>query len=185
MANSVKQGQLFYIIGASGAGKDSLLNYVRPLLADRSVVVAHRYITRPVELTGENHIQLSEAEFLNRQGRGCFLFSWQSHGLYYGIGCEVQNWLDLGLNVVINGSRGYLDEATSLMPDIKPVLITVSQDKLKARLEQRGRESSAEITERLQRAQQFDQLSHPNLIKVSNNESLEVAGQQLFTVLTA
>ena len=185
MAGNISKGQLFYVIGASGAGKDSLLNYVRPLLVDQPVVVAHRYITRPVELTGENHIQLSEAEFLNRDSRGCFLFSWQSHGLYYGIGCEVLDWLDLGLNVVINGSRGYLDDATGLIPDIKPVLITVSQDKLKARLEQRARETSDEITERLDRAQQFDQLSHPNLIKVSNNETLEVAGQQLYATLTA
>jgi len=175
----VTRGQLYYLIGASGVGKDSLLNYVRPLLSDSSVLIGHRYITRPVELTGENHVSLSESEFLNREKRGCFLFSWQSHDLYYGIGKEVAAWLDLGLNVVINGSRGYLSEATRIWPGIKPVLITVSLDKLRARLETRGRENAEQIQERLERAASFDQLSHPNLLTVNNDQDLAVAGEKL------
>lgn len=175
----VKQGRLYYLIGASGVGKDSLLNYIRPLLSESAVLIGHRYITRPVELTGENHVSLSEAEFLNRKKQGCFLFDWQSHDLYYGIGKEVENWLDLGLNVVINGSRGYLSEATQIWPDIVPVLVTVSLDKLKARLEARGRENAEQIKERLQRAAAFEQLSHPNLMTVNNDKHLEVAGEAL------
>lgn len=176
------QGHLYYVIGASGVGKDSLLNYARPFLSHAPVVFAHRYITRPVELSGENHVSLSEAEFLNRQQYGCFLFDWQSHGLHYGIGQEVQDWLDRGLNVVMNGSRGYLAEATLRLPNLRPVLITVSLDKLKTRLEQRGRENPEQIQERLLRASEYSKLSHPNLMTVSNDEDLEIAGQQLVTV---
>jgi ribose 1,5-bisphosphokinase len=175
-------GHLYYVIGASGVGKDSLLNYVRPFLSSAPVVFAHRYITRPVELDGENHVRLSEAEFLNRLQYGCFLFDWQSHGLHYGIGQEVQDWLDRGLNVVMNGSRGYLPEATLRLPQLRPVLITVALDKLKTRLEQRGRESAEQIQERLLRASEFSQLSHPNLTTVSNDGDLTIAGQQLVTV---
>ncbi|GKT11618.1 MAG: ribose 1,5-bisphosphokinase [Thiomicrorhabdus sp.] len=177
------KGQLYYVIGASGAGKDSLLNYVRPLLCQAPVLFAHRYITRPVELSGENHISLTEAEFVNRQQYGCFLFHWQSHGLHYGIGQEAQDWLDAGLNVVMNGSRGYLPEATKLKPDLIPVLITVSLDKLQQRLENRGRESAEQIKERLERASEFDQLKHANLIKVNNDEPLSVAGESLLRIL--
>lgn len=177
-----RQGHLYYVIGASGVGKDSLLNYARPFLSDAPVVFAHRYITRPIELSGENHISLSEAEFLNRQQYGCFLFDWQSHGLHYGLGQEVQDWLDRGLNVVMNGSRGYLPEATLRLPTLRPVLITVATDKLKRRLEQRGRENAEQIEERLQRASVFSQLSHPHLITVSNDGELAVAGQQLVNI---
>lgn len=177
-----RQGHLYYVIGASGVGKDSLLNYARPFLSDTPVVFAHRYITRPVELNGENHISLSEAEFLNRQQYGCFLFDWQSHGLHYGIGQEVQDWLERGLNVVMNGSRGYLPEATLRVPNLRPVLITVAIDKLKTRLEKRGRENPEQIQERLLRASEFSQLTHPNLITVSNDEDLAIAGQQLVTI---
>ncbi len=178
------QGSLFYLIGASGVGKDSLLNYVRPLLADSPVVIAHRYITRPIELTGENHIQLSPAEFLMRQKHDCFLFFWQSHGLSYGIGQEVAYWLSQGLNVVINGSRGYLEEATRIWPEIQPILVTVSLDKLQARLEARGREDATQIQERLQRAAEFSQLSHPNLWTVSNDGALKEGGGKLYDIIS-
>ena len=177
------QGHLYYVIGASGVGKDSLLNYARPLLSHAPVILAHRYITRPVELKGENHISLSDVEFLNRQQYGCFLFTWQNHGLHYGIGLEVQNWLDKGLNVVVNGSRGYLPEAMLRMPNLRPVLITVALDKLKSRLEQRGRESAEQIRERLQRATEFPELNHPNLVTIPNDGELAIAGQQLVSVL--
>ncbi len=177
-------GSLYYLIGASGVGKDSLLNYVRPRLVSHPILIAHRYITRPVELTGENHVQLSEAEFLKRQTYGCFLFTWQSHELHYGIGKEVESWLLQGLDVVINGSRGYLDTATYIWPDIKPVLVTVSLDKLQQRLEARGRENSEQIQERLKRAASFAELKHPNLITISNDGSLKEGGERFYKVLT-
>lgn len=181
---NIKKGTLYYLIGASGVGKDSLLNYVRPLLADSPVVIAHRYITRPVELTGENHIQLSPSEFLTRQKYDCFLFCWQSHDLSYGIGREVEYWLSQGLNVVINGSRGYLEEATRIWSEIQPILVTVSLDKLQARLEARGREDAAQIQERLQRAVEFAQLSHPNLWTVSNDGALKEGGGKLYDIIS-
>jgi ribose 1,5-bisphosphokinase len=40
--------RLFYVIGASGAGKDTLLRYARVRVGGSGgVVFAHRYITRP------------------------------------------------------------------------------------------------------------------------------------------
>lgn len=170
-------GKLFYVIGASGVGKDSLLRYARAQLEADKLVFAHRYITRPVELTGENHIQLSNSEFHLREQMGCFKFSWQAHGLSYGLGVEVDAWLQKGLSVVMNGSRGYLDKASQLHPSIVPVLIKVELPLLKTRLEARGRETSDEIAERLVRAQQFESLSHPNLWVVDNNLPLEASGQ--------
>jgi ribose 1,5-bisphosphokinase len=106
------EGALFYIIGPSGSGKDSLMRYSRDRLdGTDGVVFTHRYITRPVEPQGENHVALSEGEFKARAAAGLFALHWRSHGLHYGIGCELDHWLAAGLKVVVNGSRGYLPEA--------------------------------------------------------------------------
>lgn len=60
----VSAGRIFYVIGASGAGKDSLIAYARRVLnGDEGVLFAHRYITRLLDGNSENFIALSTAEF--------------------------------------------------------------------------------------------------------------------------
>jgi ribose 1,5-bisphosphokinase len=178
------QGTLFYIIGASGAGKDSLLRAAREQLAAKPVVFAHRYITRPVELAGENHIQLSPQEFHTRKQAGLFAMHWHSHDLDYGLGIEINDWLAKGLNVVMNGSRAYLPEAAKRYPDnLVPVLVRVPPEILRARLEARGRETAVQIDERLSGALAFEQLNHPRLIVINNDRALSEASAQLVEVL--
>jgi ribose 1,5-bisphosphokinase len=179
-------GKLFYVIGASGAGKDSLLREARAQLVGENVIFAHRYITRPVELAGENHIALMPDEFHARQKAGLFAMHWHSHNLDYGLGLEINAWLERGLNVVMNGSRAYLDEAARLYPqNLVPVLVRVSPDVLRARLEARGRENSAHIDERLAGAQAFEGLQHPRLHIIHNDAELAQATAQLVEVLRA
>jgi ribose 1,5-bisphosphokinase len=57
----MSNGRLIYLVGASGAGKDSVLARMRALLqpTDR-LVVAHRYITRASDAGGESHVALNE-----------------------------------------------------------------------------------------------------------------------------
>jgi len=177
-------GTLFYVIGASGAGKDSLLRGARAQLAGENVIFAHRYITRPVELAGENHIALMPDEFHARQKAGLFAMHWHSHNLDYGLGLEINAWLERGLNVVMNGSRAYLDEAARLYPhSLVPVLVRVSPDVLRARLEARGRENPAQIDERLEGALAFESLQHPRLQMIHNDAELTQATAQLVEVL--
>ncbi|MBN2856462.1 MAG: phosphonate metabolism protein/1,5-bisphosphokinase (PRPP-forming) PhnN [Halothiobacillaceae bacterium] len=182
-------GTLFYVIGASGAGKDSLLRGARAQLATenvmgKNVIFAHRYITRPVELAGENHIALSPQEFHARQAAGLFAMHWHSHELDYGLGIEINLWLERGLNVVMNGSRAYLDEAARLYPhNLVPVLVRVAPAVLRARLQARGRETPAQIEERLAGALAFENLSHPRLAILQNDGELAHATAQLVEVL--
>lgn len=68
------------MVGPSGAGKDSVLGYLREQLpAGRPVIFAHRYITRPADAGVENHVALSPAEFRLRREAGLLCFSWDSH----------------------------------------------------------------------------------------------------------
>jgi ribose 1,5-bisphosphokinase len=177
--------ELFYIIGASGVGKDSLLDYLRQHLQPGApVAIAHRYITRAFDASGENHIELSEEEFANRMYWGCFALEWYSHKTWYGVGVEIDQWLSSGLSVVVNGSRAYLDEATHLYPDLIPVLITADYDQLRQRLLSRGRESVEQIEQRLEKARMLDQqLQHPHLQRISNSGSIEQAGEQLLKLV--
>lgn len=171
------RGVLLYVIGASGSGKDSLMQVAREALADNpDVVFAHRYITRPAHAGGENHVALSETEFAARLARNLFAMHWHSHGLHYGLGLEINHWLAKGLTVVVNGSREYLNEASKKYSELKPVLIEVSTEVLRQRLQSRGRESAADIEARLTRAEAFKQLRHPQLLRLPNDAPLNETG---------
>jgi ribose 1,5-bisphosphokinase len=170
-------GVLLYVIGASGSGKDSLMRFARESLAkNTNVVFAHRYITRPHDAGGENHVALSEDEFDARVSRNLFPLHWHSHGMRYGIGCEVNHWLAKGLTVILNGSRAYLPDAGRNYPELVPVLIEVSPEILRARLHGRGREKLEDVDSRLRRAVEFEKLHHAKLVRFSNDASLEETG---------
>jgi len=144
--------RLIWLMGASGSGKDSLLLALRECAPSR-VVVAHRYITRSAAAGGENHIALSEHEFLRRSEYGMFAIEWQAHQFYYALGSEIDLWLAAGLDVVVNGSRRHLGVVQQRYGErLLPVCLQVSAGVLAERLSARGRENEADIARRLQRA---------------------------------
>ncbi|PVV05497.1 MAG: phosphonate metabolism protein/1,5-bisphosphokinase (PRPP-forming) PhnN [gamma proteobacterium symbiont of Ctena orbiculata] len=177
--------ELFYVIGASGAGKDSILNYARlNIRSEMAVAFAHRYITRPADAGGENHIALSEEEFSNRAQMGCFALQWYSHNKWYGIGVEINQWLAMGLHVVVNGSRAYLDVALRNYPNMIPVLVSVAPQKLRDRLVARGREERDEIEARVVQATALERtIQHPRLAKIDNDGVLADAGECLIKLI--
>ncbi|MEZ5585127.1 MAG: phosphonate metabolism protein/1,5-bisphosphokinase (PRPP-forming) PhnN [Candidatus Competibacteraceae bacterium] len=177
---------LFYLIGASGSGKDSVMRHARQVLAGQgNTIFAHRYITRPQDPIGEAHIPLSEGEFAQRLHAGCFVMQWDSHGYRYGVGLEIEQWLALGLQVVVNGSRAYLAQVRQRYPHLQAVLIRVSPQRLHERLVERGRESAAAIADRLQRAEDFDIQTQGDsgVHIIDNNGALEEAGSRLLELL--
>lgn len=177
---------LFYIIGPSGAGKDSVLDYARQHMQTSSTVsFAHRYITRPAESGSENHVALSEQEFRLRLDNGFFAMNWGSHDLQYGIGIEIDYWLRRGMDVIVNGSRGYLEKAAARYVQLCPVLITVPASILQKRLLQRGRENSKQIEERILRAGQFKEINHQRLVSLDNSGPLHKAGNNFLKLMTS
>lgn len=179
---TVESGILWYVIGPSGAGKDSLLTYARGRLpAESGVMFAHRYITRPADAGGENHVALSAEEFDARERRGCFALAWRRHGLAYGLGVETAMWLEQGLDVVVNGSRSSLPLAAERFPALQPLWITASPEVLATRLAGRGRESADEIARRLREAGSF---APPTGCAVLwNDGELAEAGERLLALL--
>lgn len=165
---------LFYVMGPSGSGKDSLLRALRERLQPADpVVVAHRYITRAAD-ANEASVALTVDEFHRRLDHGCLALHWQSHGLHYGIGVEIEQWLARGLKVIVNGSREYLPQAAARYPKLCAVHVRVKPEVLAVRLRQRGRESEAAIAKRLARATQpFDVPAGCRLIEIDNSGALE------------
>lgn len=175
--------RLIFIVGASGVGKDTLLHYARRHInGSLPLVFAHRYITRPVSEDGENHIALSTEEFLLRREKDLFSLDWEGNGLYYGIGKEIDGWMEKGLAVVVNGSRGYLETARRRYPDMIPILIEADPDVILRRLEARGREAAADIDSRFKR-QPAMSLQVDGLVRISNNGLPEEGGDRLIGIL--
>lgn len=178
-------GTLFYVVGPSGVGKDTLLAYARKRLAGGGgVLFAHRYITRPAEAGGEWHVPVSRAEFVTMRDRGLFALHWESHGNGYGIGREIDGWMASGLNVVMNGSRGHLGVALERYPRLRVVLVRASASVLRRRLEVRGRENRAEIEARVARAGAFA-IEAPDMIVIENDGPIAEAGERLLEAIGA
>lgn len=178
-------GTLFYLMGASGSGKDSLLQGCRACLRpeDRTII-AHRFITRAAGAGGENHIHLTEQEFRMREQSGLFAMHWASHDHLYGISSEIDSWLDAGINVIMNGSREYLANAMGQYDELVPVMINVDSTLLRQRLINRGRESVAEIEKRLLRHETLLHEMPQGTLFVDNSRGLDEGIQRLLEIIT-
>ncbi|MBK3444502.1 MULTISPECIES: phosphonate metabolism protein/1,5-bisphosphokinase (PRPP-forming) PhnN [Pseudomonas] len=148
-------GRLIYLIGPSGSGKDSLLDAARPRLVERGCRMVRRVITRSAEAVGEAAQGVSPEQFAAMEAEGAFALSWQANGLSYGIPKDIDDWLAAGDDVLVNGSRAHLAQTRERYPTLLVLLLTVDQAVLRQRLIARGRESLADIEERLARNARF------------------------------
>ncbi|NUO85262.1 MAG: phosphonate metabolism protein/1,5-bisphosphokinase (PRPP-forming) PhnN [Cupriavidus sp.] len=165
-------GTFFFVVGPSGAGKDTLMDGARAALDD-NYVFARRVITRPEGAAGEAHEAVSEAEFARRQRGGEFLVTWDAHDLRYGLPCSLMSELERGRHVVANGSRTVIAELAQRLPRFVVVLVTAPQDVLARRIAARGRESGEQVVRRVSRT---GAALPPEVacITVSNDSTLEV-----------
>lgn len=186
-----QHGRLFYLMGASGSGKDSILSGCRKRLSSEDdcrglrCFIAHRYITRRPELRGENHVWLNSEEFANRVENNAFSMHWSANSFSYGVGVEIDSWLANGINVILNGSRGYLPIALEKYSDvIVPVHIHVDPEDLRMRLIKRGRESNEEIEQRIERAKRLNSGLGSQVQTIDNSGTLSSAVDSFFDVMS-
>ena len=181
-------GRLIYLIGPSGSGKDSLLDAARPRLAERGCRIVRRVITRSAEAVGEAAQGVSAQQFAAMDAEGAFALRWQANGLSYGIPREIDDWLAAGDDVLVNGSRAHLAQTRERYPTSLVLLLTVDQAVLRQRLIARGRESLADIEERLARNARFTaELIGGNgsgLVVLDNSGPLEHSVERLLCCLS-
>jgi len=147
-----RSGTFFLVVGASGVGKDTLLDGARAALAgDGRFAFARRIITRPADAGGEDHQAVTPDEFERLRAANGFLLHWSAHGLDYGLPIALAGALAAGHHVIANGSRATVAELAARVSDLVVVEITAPPDVIAARLQGRGRESVSSIDARLSR----------------------------------
>ena len=173
--------RLVYVVGPSGAGKDSLMAWLLAAVADRrDLQLARRTLTRPPGSPGdEQHEAVSLEGFERLRAQHVFALCWEAHGIQYGV-----RWSELRPRecrcVLLNGSRADLPEARKAFPDLFVVHVQASATTLAQRLSDRRREPAGEVQQRLHRAQQAALAPTQADLEVFNEGPLpEVGGRWL------
>ena len=167
------QGSFIFVVGPSGAGKDSLISGARERLSPESFVFARRTITRRAGAPGEEHDSCTPEDFARREAAGDFLITWQAHSLHYGLPSSLLEDLAAGRSVIANGSRNMIAALAARVPSLLVVEVSAPAHILHERLHGRGRETAEDVAKRLQR----EVKPYPEgvqVVRVINDQSLEV-----------
>jgi ribose 1,5-bisphosphokinase len=174
-------GAWVFVCGASGAGKDSVIDAAQQRFSRHSsVVFARHLVTRPSE-PGSVHEAVAEQDFRQLMATGGLCWHWQAHGFFYGIEVHYAADVKAGNPVVVNGSRAHVNGLVRA-DDIKVVEISASREQLATRLQQRGRDDPLAIASRLARNSNVSQVQADCV--VVNDASLAAAGQKLADYLS-
>lgn len=179
MTSKQTQGVLIAVVGPSGVGKDSLMQGARASLP--GVHFMQRMITRPADAGGEDHIAVTDQEFLDYKARGQLLFDWQAHGLRYGIPIQARSLCQAGQTVIFNGSRNALAEQQTVWPELKILWVTANPDLRASRLASRGREDAVAVAARLAREAAS---IPPQAVTVENEGTLAQGIQAMVAAIT-
>lgn len=178
-------GRLFFFVGPSGAGKDTLLQWVQQRMpAESRIVFARRTITRPVH-SSEAHEPADSATFWQLAAGGHFSLMWQANDLCYGVRRGIEADLKAGHDVVVNGSREYIPRLLQQFPDARVIWIDADPARIKERIVARQRESGAALLRRIDRVTQFAPPDAEAVTRIDNSGPIEVAGQRLLEILLA
>lgn len=170
--------RLVYVIGPSGAGKDSVLQGLRDAWPQASTAHwARRTITRPAEAGGEVHEAVDAATFEQLRAAGAFALHWTAHGLGYGVRQAELAPLHERRWVFVNGSRAHLSPLLAQWPEATVVHITASPQVLARRLAARGRETEQDIAQRL--AREVPVALPAGAIHIENSQTLANAVDRL------
>jgi ribose 1,5-bisphosphokinase len=176
--------QLIYTMGPSGAGKDSLLAWLKTKLHPQAPIhFARRTIDRPAQPGGELHESVDASTFQHLRDQGTFSMHWAANGLQYGVRHTELDGLRRDQWVMVNGSRAYLPHALLQFPGLTVLHITARAEVLRSRLLARQRENSAMVESRVQRAIAYETPPECRMLEIYNETSLDAAGLNLMQTL--
>jgi ribose 1,5-bisphosphokinase len=178
--------RLIYTLGPSGAGKDSLLAWLKDRLPPNAPVhFARRVIDRAVQSNGEQHESVSAESFERLRAQDAFALYWKANGHQYGIRHSEFSAQNEPHWVLLNGSRAHLPLALEQFPGLTVLHITASAEVLRARLIGRQRENAVAVEARVQRSIDWEAPAGCHLLQVRNDSTLGAAGLQLLKALAS
>lgn len=171
--------KLFVIIGNSGAGKDTIIEKVQKKWPSqyKKLKIPIRVITRQ-SADIEKFESVDNETFHRLRASGEFILEWESYKYFYGIRCEILDWLNDGHPVLVNISRKVVRYARDKFPNMKVIFIRVPLEVTAERIIERGRESYKEVLNRVVRAQDHQEYENADLI-VDNVGKLEETSQKV------
>lgn len=155
----MKQPRIFFLDGASGAGKTTLALAVASKRSDISLIA--RYTTRPKRADADEreYVFISRAEFDRMKESDAFVeyrdydFD-MSYGLPIG---SIENALESGKHALAIVNLGRIRVAQLRCPEAISILVDVPIPVLRSRLIGRGTHSAEQLEERLENARSVDQ----------------------------
>jgi len=142
-------GRFIAVVGPSGVGKDSVMRAIAA--KEPRMVLARRMITRAADAGGEDFDAVTQAAYDAALAADGLALHWSAHGLSYAIACKAEADLLMGKDVLANLSRTVLPQAHARFAHLEVVQLTATRHILAKRLRARGRETAAQIAERLDR----------------------------------
>ena len=173
-------GQLILVVGPSGAGKDTLIDHAKGMLAGQDFRFPARVVTRPSS-AAEAHDSCTPDEFAAAARGGAFAVTWKAHGLDYAIPIAIEDDLRRGATVVCNVSRAVVAEVRSRYPRVRVVFVDAPLAVRIARIQKRGGRSDS--PDRARRAGDFDPSQADAVI--DNAAALELSTRAFLDALTA
>jgi guanylate kinase len=179
---------IFVISGPSGAGKDTIIERLLPLIDVDTVITMTTRARRANEIEGVHYRFASVEQFEEMRDRGELLECAWVHGNWYGVPADsVRESLAQSRDVLIKVDPQGASTIKRLMPEaIFIFLRPASLEELRERLIQRGSESEADLALRLRNAEiemaeqtWFD-------FKVDNpNGQIDIAVHRLFDIIAS
>ncbi|WP_018688549.1 phosphonate metabolism protein/1,5-bisphosphokinase (PRPP-forming) PhnN [Ahrensia kielensis] len=177
-------GRIFVVVGPSGSGKDTLINWLREKLTDeQKYMFVRRSVTRSPDGQTEDHDTLTKEQFELAKQKGKFAVTWDAHGLSYGIPIGVLAHVHAGGIAIANGSRRALAEMHKQFPHMVVVNLRVDRAVLAGRLAGRGREDAEQIKKRLDRMD-IPLAGDLTVFNIENSGPIEKAGRSFIELLS-
>lgn len=174
-------GTFVAVVGRSGAGKDSLIDYARERLSADEACFVRRVVTRDADAGSEDHESLSRADFALAAQEGRFALDWEAHGLCYGLPRSLDRELEGGKVVVANLSRAVIPLLMQRYSSALVVEVVAEPEVIAQRLAGRGRETPASIGARMSR--NVPVKLPASTVSIDNSGPLPVAGEQFLALL--
>ena len=108
--------------------------------------------------------------------------TWSAHGLRYGLPASLHDHVRGGGIAIANGSRRALPVIRERFVNLNIIHLTVDTDILAERLATRGRESTAGIKARLERAA-MEYETGPGDVELDNSGPIHIAGNRVISLL--